>query len=280
MSKTLPILAAIGPNETKSLDSNGLRANFLLGDIYQTDELNLVYTHYDRLIAGVAAPAGKTLALDTFENLKMENFLDRREIGIINVGGDGKVTANGQTYELSRLDCLYAGKGAKDITFAAVSPENPPVFFLLSSPAHQEYPVTFMKGNDASPMTIGSSATANERTVYKYIYNDGIQSCQLVMGLTRLMEGSVWNTMPAHVHDRRSEIYFYFDVPAEHGVMHFMGEPQQTRHMVLKNFQAIASPSWSIHSGCGTSNYSFIWGMGGENKEYTDMDVCPITSLI
>jgi len=280
MSNTLPILTAIGPNETKHLDSEGLRKNFLIGDIYQAGQINLVYTHYERMITGVAAPTSETLKLDTFENLKMANFLDRREIGIINVGGDGTVTANGQSYQLSRLDCLYAGLGAKDITFSAASADQPPVFFLLSTPAHQAYPVTFMKGNDASPMTIGSSATANERTVYKYIHNDGIQSCQLVMGLTRLMEGSVWNTMPAHVHDRRSEIYFYFDVPEAHGVIHFMGEPKQTRHMVLKNFQAIASPAWSIHSGCGTSNYSFIWGMGGENKEYTDMDVCPITELL
>ncbi len=280
MSNSLKILTAVGPGEAKVFDSKTLRENFLIDGIYKQDELNLVYTHYDRLITGVAVPAGKTLSLDTYDNLKSGNFLDRREIGIINVGGDGTVKADGKEYQLSRLDCLYAGMGAKDISFSAVSPNDPPVYFLLSSPAHHTYPVTFMKGDAASPLNIGAAATANERTVYKYIHNEGIQSCQLVMGLTRLKQGSVWNTMPAHVHDRRSEIYFYFDVLPEHGVVHFMGQPQQTRHMILKNFEAIASPAWSIHSGCGTSNYSFIWGMAGENKEYTDMDVCPITELL
>jgi 4-deoxy-L-threo-5-hexosulose-uronate ketol-isomerase len=277
---TLPILPPVSPSEGKLMDTLTLRSYFLLDKIYQKGAINLVYTHYERLIAGVAVPAGNTLTLENFDNLKSAYFLERREIGIINVGGDGEVSADGNKFTLSKFDCVYAGKGTREITLSGNDAGNPPVFFLLSSPAHQAYPVTFMKSDNASPMHIGSAATANERTVYKYIHNDGIQSSQLVMGLTKLAEGSVWNTMPAHVHDRRSEIYFYFDVPDDHGVFHFMGEPQQTRHMVLKNYQAIASPSWSIHSGCGTSNYGFIWGMAGENKEYTDMDVCPVTELL
>jgi 4-deoxy-L-threo-5-hexosulose-uronate ketol-isomerase len=280
MNSSLEVLHAVSPNEGKALDSNLLRANFLLDKLYKQGEINFVYTHYDRLIAGVASPSGSTLSLGNFSNLKSEYFLERREIGIINVGGKGVVTVDGQTFELSKYDCVYAGKGTKEVTFASADAAQPAVFFLLSSPAHQSYPTTFMDSAGATPTHIGSQSTSNERTVYKYIYMDGIQSCQLVMGLTRLAEGSVWNTMPSHVHDRRCEIYFYFDVPQDQGVFHFMGQPQETRHIVIKNYQAVASPSWSIHSGCGTSNYSFIWGMAGENKEYTDMDVCPVTVLV
>ncbi len=277
---SLPILPPVSPSEGKLMDSATLRANFLLDNIRKEGSINLVYTHYERLIAGVAVPAGQELRLENYDNLKSGYFLERRELGIINVGGDGEITADGNKYSVSKLDCVYAGKGTREVSFSSADPNSPAVFFLLSSPAHQTYPVKFMKSNDASPLNIGSSETANKRTVYKYIHNDGIQSCQLVMGLTKLAEGSVWNAMPAHVHDRRSEIYFYFDVPEGHGVFHLMGEPQQTRHMVLKNHEAIASPSWSIHAGCGTSNYGFIWGMAGENKEYTDMDVCPVTELL
>lgn len=279
-TSALKILHAVGPTDAKMYDTEALRKNFLLQNLQQPDTVQLVYSHYDRLIAGVAYPVNKSVTLETYNNLKTDNFLDRRELGIINVGGPGSVTVDGQEYPLNKYDCLYAGKGTKSVELKSASAEKPAVYFLLSSPAHQAFPVTLMKGADAMPATIGSSATSNERTVYKYIHKDGIQSCQLVMGLTRLSEGSVWNTMPAHVHDRRSEIYFYFDVPASQGVMHFMGEPQQTRHMVIKNYEAIVSPSWSIHSGCGTSNYSFIWGMAGENIEYTDMDVCPIDVLL
>lgn len=277
---SLKILHAVSPSDVKSYDTAAIRNHFLLQNLQQPDAIQLVYTHYDRLIAGVANPVNGSVALETFSNLKTENFLDRRELGIINVGGEGTATVDGKDYSLSKYDCLYAGKGTKSIGLQSASADKSAVYFLLSSPAHHTFPVTLMKGADAMPATIGSAATSNERTVYKYIHKEGIQSCQLVMGLTRLAEGSVWNTMPAHVHDRRSEIYFYFDVPAGQGVLHFMGEPQQTRHMVLKNYQAIVSPPWSIHSGCGTSNYSFIWGMAGENIEYTDMDVCPIDVLL
>lgn len=275
----LKILHAVSPADAKAYDTAAIRNNFLLEGLQQEDAIQLVYTHYDRLIAGVAYPVNNSVTLGTFSNLKSENFLDRRELGIINVGGAGSIAVDGQEYALNKYDCLYAGKGAKSIELKSASAGEPAVYFLLSSPAHHVFPVTLMKGEDAMPATIGSAATSNERTVYKYIHREGIQSCQLVMGLTRLAEGSVWNTMPAHVHDRRCEIYFYFDVPAGQGVLHFMGEPQQTRHMVIKNYEAIVSPSWSIHSGCGTSNYSFIWGMAGENIEYTDMDLCPIDVL-
>lgn len=280
MDNALEALHAVGPNEAKQLNTQQLRKNFLLDTLYTPGSINLVYTHYDRMITGVASPTGNPLMLANFSSLKSNYFLERRELGIINVGGNGTVTTNGTTHQLSKYDCVYVGKGTKEVSFTSNSATEPAVFFLLSSPAHKEYPTTFMQSADATPTHIGSQATSNERTVYKYIYMDGIQSCQLVMGLTRLAEGSVWNTMPSHVHDRRCEIYFYFDVPADQGVFHFMGEPQETRHMVLRNYQAIASPAWSIHSGCGTSNYSFIWGMAGENKEYTDMDACPVSVLL
>src|SRR4051794_25935403 len=278
-NSALKILHAVSPADAKSYDTAAIRSHFLLENLQQKDGIQLVYTHYDRLIAGVANPVDNAVSLETYSNLKSENFLDRRELGIINVGGEGRITVDGQEFTLNKYDCLYAGKGAKSIELKSTSAQTPAVYFMLSAPAHQSFPVTLMKAADAMPASIGSAATSNERTVYKYIHREGIQSCQLVMGLTRLAEGSVWNTMPAHVHDRRCEIYFYFDVPAGQGVLHFMGEPQQTRHMVLKNYEAIVSPSWSIHSGCGTSNYSFIWGMAGENIEYTDMDVCPIDVL-
>lgn len=276
----LPVLHAVSPADATMYDTIKLRTHFLLQNLYQPESVRLVYTHYDRLIAGVASPVNTTIQLETYSNLKATNFLDRRELGIINIAGDGIVTVNGKSFSLNKYDCLYAGKGTTSIELKSASATTPAVFYLLSSPAHQSFPVSVMKGGDATPVTIGATATSNERTIYKYIHNEGIQSCQLVMGLTRLSEGSVWNTMPAHVHDRRSEVYFYFDIPPAQAVLHLMGEPQQTRHLVVKNYEAIVSPPWSIHAGCGTSNYSFIWGMAGENLEYTDMDACPIDTLL
>lgn len=275
----LPVYQAVHPDDFKHYDTQTIRNRFLFENLVADDEISLVYTHYERMIAGVAKPVSKTIELPVYENLRADYFLERREIGIINVGGAGTVVADGQTYELKKLGCLYAGKGTKSVTFAAADAADPPIFYLLSTPAHAVYPVTFMDGHGATPVTIGSSDTANNRTVYKYIHLEGIKSCQLVMGLTVLHTGSIWNTMPAHVHDRRSEIYFYFDVPQEHVVFHYMGQPQETRHMVVQNHQAIVSPAWSIHSGSGTASYSFIWGMGGENLVYSDMDVAPATTI-
>jgi 4-deoxy-L-threo-5-hexosulose-uronate ketol-isomerase len=269
-------LYAIGPEEVKQFSTEALRANFLLENLMQDDAINFTYTHYDRMMIGGAKPTANALSLETYPELRSEYFLERREIGIINVGGDGTVEVDGSSYALSRMDCLYVGKGARQVSFASTSAEAPALYYLLSCPAHKELPARLMKKEEATPVELGSTATANQRTIYKYIYLQGIESCQLVMGLTVLKEGSVWNTMPSHVHDRRMEAYFYFDVPEGQRVIHLMGQPQQTRHLFVSNHQAIASPPWSIHSGAGTSNYAFIWGMAGENKDYGDMD--PVTA--
>lgn len=269
----------IGPKETKEMNTQELRANFLLENLMQEDSVQLVYTHYDRVLYGGAVPVKQKLALQNDPEFRSEYLLERRELGIINVGGEGRVSVDGAVHTLNKLDCLYAGKGSKEVLFESADPANPAVFFMLSAPAHQTYPVQFLPKEQAMPTNLGSVETANERTIYKYIHAQGIKSCQLVMGLTVLKTGSVWNTMPSHVHTRRMEAYFYFDVPENQRVFHFMGEPSETRHMLIANHQAIVSPVWSIHSGCGTSNYSFIWGMAGENNDYADMDVVDIRDM-
>ncbi|HET7897179.1 MAG TPA: 5-dehydro-4-deoxy-D-glucuronate isomerase, partial [Flavisolibacter sp.] len=237
------------------------------------------YSHHDRMITGAAVPVGSELKLTTYEELKSEFFLERREMGIINIGGDGSVKADGQEYNLSKLDCLYLGRGTKEVSFSSADAKNPARYFILSAPAHHTFINTLMKSSEATPAALGSSETANERTIYKYIHDDGIKSCQLVMGLTILKPGSVWNTMPAHTHNRRMEVYLYFDVKEGQRVFHLMGEPQETRHLVIGNEEAVISAPWSIHSGCGTTNYSFIWGMAGENKAFADMDGVAIGDL-
>ena len=272
-------LYALGPNEVKQFNTEELRANFLMETLMQDDAVNFTYTHYDRMMIGGAKPTVNTLTLETYPELRAEFFLERREIGIINVAGDGKVEVDGTSYDVSKMDCLYVGKGAKKVSFSSNDPENPAVYYLLSSPAHKELPARLMKKAEAAPVELGTIAMANQRTIYKYIHLQGIESCQLVMGLTVLKEGSVWNTMPSHVHDRRMEAYFYFDVPEGQRVLHLMGQSQETRHLFVANHQAIVSPPWSIHSGAGTSNYAFIWGMAGENKDYSDMDPVPATEL-
>jgi 4-deoxy-L-threo-5-hexosulose-uronate ketol-isomerase len=266
---------AIGPNEAKVFDTAAIRENFLLQNLIHPGTCNLVYTHYDRMIVGGVMPAGDSISLPNEAALRATYFLERRELGIINVGGDGMVTTENGNYELSKLDCVYIGKGTQQVSFSSVSGNSPAVFYLLSCPAHHTYESRKMRKEEASPTNMGSVDTANERTIYKYIHNEGLASCQLVMGLTVLKNGSVWNTIPSHVHDRRMEAYFYFDVKEGQRVIHLMGQPHETRHMVVNNHEAILSPPWSIHSGCGTASYSFIWGMAGENKDYTDMD--PVT---
>jgi 4-deoxy-L-threo-5-hexosulose-uronate ketol-isomerase len=265
--------------EVSQMNTEALRENFLVPDIFENDKINFVYTHYDRVMIGGAIPVTTSLKLETYDALKANYFLERREIGIINIGGDGKITADGNTFEISKLGCVYVGKGTQEVTLSSNDPANPAVFYLLSSPAHQAYPARLFTKEDATPVTIGSPETSNHRTIYKYIHLDGIQSSQLVMGLTVLQTGSVWNTMPSHIHDRRMEAYCYFDVPQNHRILHLMGEPSETRHLWVADRQAIISPPWSVHSGCGTSNYSFIWGMAGENKDYTDMDSVAIADL-
>jgi len=236
-------------------------------------ELNGVYSHYDRMITLGAIPVIETLKLPNFHDYtKQENFLDRREIGIINVGGSGFVTVDGETISMDNKDCLYIGIGKKDIVFASNSESSPAVYYMNSTPAHKQYPTQKAAKTDANPVELGTPETCNERTIFQYIHLNGIKSCQLVMGFTELKTGSIWNTFPPHVHDRRMEVYFYFDLPEGQKVCHLMGQPQETRHIFVKNHEAVISPNWSIHSGAGTSNYSFIWGMGGENMEFTDMD--------
>lgn len=272
-------LYALGQNEIKQFSTEEIRKNFLIEPLFTNDTIRFTYTHYDRMMVGGAKPVGSKVTLETYPELRAGFFLERREIGIINIGGDGSVEVDGNTFNLSKMDCLYVGKSAKSVVFSSNDSGAPALFYLLSCPAHESLPARLLKKEEASPLDMGSPATANARTIYKYIYLQGIQSCQLVMGLTVLKEGSVWNTMPAHVHDRRMEAYLYFDVPEGQRVVHFMGEPQQTRHLFVSNHQAIVSPPWSIHAGCGTGSYSFIWGMAGENKDYSDMDPVQIPDL-
>ena len=268
------------PSETKQMDTTQLRENFLVKNVMLPDMVNYTYSHYDRAIIGGAMPVKKTLHLRNEEELKAEFFLERREIGIINVGGDGKIEVDGTTYSLQKLDCLYLGKGTKEVYFSSLEPSKPAKFFLMSVPAHHAYPNTFMSAADATPVEMGDNSTSNKRVIYKYIHLDGIRSCQLVMGLTVLQPGSVWNSVPPHTHTRRMEACFYFDVPADQRVFHYMGQPQETRHMVVQDCQAAISPPWSVHFGCGTSNYAFIWAMAGENQVFTDMDQAPVASLL
>lgn len=267
------------PKETAAMNTQELRTHFLIEKLMVDDEVRLVYSHYDRVIIGGARPLSKTLSLETHSELRADYFLERRELGIINVGGDGIVETNEASYPLSRLDAVYIGKGVKEVRFKSNEKNNPAVFYLLSAPAHQNYSSKKLTREEALPVTIGEPATANRRTIYKYIHAEGIKSCQLVMGLTILEEGSVWNTMPSHTHTRRMEAYFYFDVADGQRVFHFMGQPEETRHLLVANYEAVISPPWSIHSGCGTAPYGFIWGMAGENYTYTDMDLAPLKDL-
>ncbi len=267
------------PKETAKMSTQELRDNFLVQELMQPGTIQLVYSHFDRLIIGGAVPTAASISLPNEGELKAQYFLERREMGIINVGGKGTITADGISYEIDKLECVYLGKGTKEVSFTSLAADDPALFYILSLPAHHAYPNRKMTKAEAAPVNLGDISTSNKRTIYKYIHNDGIESCQLVMGLTVLEAGSVWNSVPPHTHTRRMEAYFYFDVDAAQRVMHFMGEPQETRHLVMANNEAVISAPWSMHFGVGTANYGFIWGMAGENKEFTDMDPQPIASL-
>lgn len=267
------------PNEVERMNTAELRSNFLVGNLFKKDKAKFVYSHYDRMVLGGITPKTKTINLSSYETLKSKFFLERRELGIINIGGKGSIIADKKTYSMDKLSCLYLGRGTQKVAFKSSSKSNPAQFFLFSAPAHKKYPNTLFTKEKAAPFTLGSSETSNHRTIYKYIHGDGIKSCQVVMGLTVLQEGSVWNTMPAHTHDRRSEAYLYFDVPKNQGVMHFMGKPQETRHLWIQNNQAVISPPWSIHAGSGTTSYSFIWAMAGENQDFSDMDFIELNDI-
>lgn len=278
MSTTFETRYASSPKAVKQYDTQQLRDEFLIPDIMQSGKVKFVYTHYDRYMVGGAVPTSN-LTLETIDPLKSDYFLERREMGIINVGGGGSISVDGQTFKINHKDALYIGKGAKDVVFSSDDAKNPAKFYINSAPAHKSYPTKKTSLAEANKIELGSLETANHRTVSQMIIGGIIDTCQLQMGMTELKAGSVWNTMPAHVHDRRMEIYFYLDVPENQAVCHFMGQPQETRHIWMHNHQAVISPPWSIHSGSGTSNYTFIWGMGGENLDYNDMDVANITDL-
>ena len=267
------------PREVKGMNTQQLRENFLVQNLMQANQIELVYSHFDRVIVGGAMPVSNPVLLPNEAELRADYFLERRELGIINVGGAGTVEADGVVYELNKLDALYLGKGTRSVSFTSASADQPAQYFLLSTPAHHTYPNRRMQKDEAAPVHLGEKATSNERTIYKYIHQEGIQSCQLVMGLTVLKEGSVWNSVPPHTHTRRMEVYFYFDLPEAHRVFHLMGEPQETRHIVMANQEAVISPPWSVHCGPGTTNYGFIWAMAGENYTFTDMDPVPIATM-
>lgn len=267
------------PKETKEMNTEQLRENFLVQNLMQEDQLSLVYSHYDRMIIGGVKPVNKTIQLSNHPELKANFFLERREMGIINVGGPALIIADGKNYEISKLDCVYLGKGTKEVKFKSKSKTDPAALYILSAPAHHKYANRLMKKEKASPVNMGDISTSNKRTIYKYIHADGIKSCQLVMGLTTLESGSIWNSVPPHTHTRRMEVYFYFDMAEQHRVFHIMGERQETRNLIVANHEAVISAPWSMHFGCGTSNYGFIWGMAGENQTFTDMDPAPIAEL-
>jgi len=275
----MKIIQAVHSEDFISYNTAKIRERFLLDKLKEKDKANFVYAHYDRMVTGIIHPSEQGVVLGNYDILRADFFLERREMGVINVGGKGTITADGVSYDLNKLDALYMGKGVKDVKFTSANAEEPAVFYALSAPAHQTYPTTFLAHADAFSAQLGSLETANERKIVRYIHKDGIQSCQLVMGLTILSNGSVWNTIPPHTHDRRMEVYFYFDVEEEHRVFHYMGEPQETRHIVVANHEAVLSPTWSIHAGSGTKNYSFIWGMAGENLDYADMDVVAVKDV-
>lgn len=274
----MKILHSPGPVDYQRLNTQELRAAFLLDSLFSPKQLQLIYSDADRAIIGSVVPVDAEIGLAADSELRAAYFCERRELGVLNVGGDGLVKVDGASHSMANLDCLYIGRGSREIAFSSRRPDNPAAFFLLSYPAHTTYPTAHAGKKDAAPLELGTAADANRRTIFKYIHPGGIKSCQLVMGFTRLHEGAVWNTMPPHTHSRRSEIYLYFDLGPKR-VMHFMGPPEETRHLVVADRQAVISPSWSIHCGCGTGAYTFCWAMGGENQTFEDMDAVPVQSL-
>ena len=256
----------------KLYDTERIRTEFAIEQVMSQDKINLVYSLAERFVAGGIMPVTKPLKLETFDALKSEYFLERRELGIINIGHDGIISVDKNEISIAHREALYVGKGAKEIIFRSLDPSNPSKFYINSTPAHKTYPTKHISSNDGEIVVLGSQDTANFRQINKLLVKSVVETCQLQMGLTQLRNGSIWNTMPPHTHDRRSEVYFYFDVKKDNVICHFMGQPQETRHVWLKNEQAVISPAWSIHAGAGTCDYSFIWGMAGENFDYSDMD--------
>jgi len=279
MKSTCQVRYASHPDEVKNYDTDKLREHFLIEKLFAPDEILMVYTMFDRMIAGGAMPVRERLELKPADILRSEYFTSRRELGIINIGGKGAVIVDRKSYTLDFKECLYVGKGDKKIFFESADSGKPAKFYFNSATAHASYPDKKITKADAVVMETGLAESSNHRFINRIIVAGVVQTCQLQMGMTELQPGSVWNTMPAHTHDRRMEVYLYFELPEEHAVCHFMGEPQQTRHIWMKNEQAVISPQWSIHSACATGAYTFIWGMCGENMDYGDMDGCAVTDL-
>jgi 4-deoxy-L-threo-5-hexosulose-uronate ketol-isomerase len=269
------------PDKVKYYSTAQLRDEFLISNLFTNDAVNMVYSHIDRVIVGGACPVEGVLELAASpKDIGADFFLQRREVGIVNVGGAGRMLVDGVTYGMCKLDGLYVGMGARQVQFASDDAAQPAHFYFVSAPAHAACPTTHIPITSAEPVHLGSITNSNERTINKYIHPDGVKSCQLVMGVTLLEPNNMWNTMPAHTHTRRMEVYFYFDLEGDNVVFHLMGEPHETRHLVVRNEQAVISPSWSIHSGIGTGNYAFIWAMAGENQTFTDMDAVAMTQLL
>lgn len=279
MSVNYEIRYSNHPEDAKQYDTGRIRKEFLVSGIMEKDQINLVYSFNDRLIVGGCVPVQKKLTLESIDPLKAPHFLERRELGVINVGGDGIVTVDGKEMKMAYKEALYVGMGVKEVVFSSVNPSKPAHFYINSAPAHTSYPTRLVTLDDADVAELGSLETSNARKINKLLVNSVIPTCQLQMGMTELKAGSVWNTMPPHVHSRRMEAYFYFEVPEDQAVCHFMGEPDETRHIWLKNEEAVISPPWSIHAAAGTSNYIFIWGMAGENLDYGDMDAVSIRDI-
>ena len=274
----MEVRTAASPKDVKHYTTDRLREEFLVQDLFVKNEVKMVYSHIDRIIIGAAVPS-KSLSLDAGSELRAEYFLQRRELGVINIGGTGKIKIDGNEYILEYKDGMYIGMGSKEIEFISEDENNPAKFYFNSAPAHKTYPTVLIKPEDCVTVELGSLEEANHRVIRKYILPGQVESCQLVMGMTQLKPGSVWNTMPCHTHDRRMEVYLYFEVPENNFVMHYMGEPTETRHIVTRNEEIVISPSWSIHSGVGTKAYTFIWGMVGENQDFDDMDAVKMTDL-
>tara|TARA_R110002051_G_scaffold80954_3_gene144996 strand:- start:13308 stop:14147 length:840 start_codon:yes stop_codon:yes gene_type:complete len=273
---------ATNPNQIPGMNTEDLRANYLVPELFVAGEINVTYTHHDRIVIGGAVPAGAALSLPGYPEIRSDYFLEHREVGIINVGGTGTVTADGEEYTLVKGACLYLGRGIQEVIFAdaeGAAAGDGAHFYLFSAPAHTSYPAALVSPGEGTVRELGDQVTSNRRTLNQYIHENGVKSCQIVMGVTELHPGSMWNTMPAHTHDRRTECYLYFDVPEDARVIHLLGEREETRHLVVADKQAIISPSWSLHSGVGTAAYSFVWAMAGENQAFDDMDAAPVTEL-
>lgn len=279
MNENIETRHAGSPKEVATMNTLQLRENFLIEKVFDEDEIYLTLSFYDRYISGGAMPVNKEIELPNPGNLKAKYFLERREMGVINVGGKGTIEADGEKYELDFKEALYISKETKNVKFYSADSSNPAKFYINSAPAHHKFSTKKITKKEAEIVTLGSLENSNHRTINKLIVNSVVETCQLQMGMTELKTGSVWNTIPAHTHDRRMEVYFYFEIPEGQAVCHFMGEPQESRHIWMKNEQAVISPNWSIHAGAGTSNYTFIWGMAGENLDYGDMDIAAVKDL-